>query len=247
MESLFDFGIGLIQVLQMLSPALDALMKFFTFLGTIEFYLVLMPLLYWTVNPRLGIRVLLILISVDAVGVYLKQLLHQPRPYWVRDVINLSTESSYGIPSTHASNTLAVWGFLSYRLKRRWLWISAIVLVLLIGISRLYLGVHFPHDVVGGWLLGAALLYLILKGEQRILPWLQEQSVGLQIGIGFGASVVLILVGLLVGVVISGSPDPAAWAQFANTARSPAHYFTIGGALFGAVAGFVLMLQARAF
>ena len=63
MGSLFDFGISLIQVLQMLSPALDALMEFFTFLGTIEFYLILIPLLYWTVNPRLGMRVLLILLD----------------------------------------------------------------------------------------------------------------------------------------------------------------------------------------
>ena len=181
-------------------------------------------------------------------GSYLKQLLHQPRPYWVADIMNLSTETSlYGIPSTHASNTLAVWGFLSYSLRRRWLWISAIVLVLLIGFSRVYLGVHFPHDVVGGWLLGAALLYLFVRGEQRVLPWLQQQSVGLQIGIGFGASVVLILIGLFVGVVISGSPDPEAWAHFATAARSPAHYFTLGGALFGAVAGFVLMLQRAPF
>ena len=95
--------------------------------------------------------------------------------------------------------------------------------------------------------MGAALLYLFVKGEQRVLSWLQQKGVGMQIGIGFGASVVLILVGLLVGVLISGSPDPQAWAQFSTAARSPSHYFTLGGAFFGAVAGFVLMLQRAPF
>ena len=56
MEPLQQFGISLIQALQTLSPSLDGLMKFFTFLGRIEFYLLIIPFVYWTIDKRLGMR-----------------------------------------------------------------------------------------------------------------------------------------------------------------------------------------------
>ena len=162
MESLQAWGIQLIQSIQVLSPALDSIMEVFTFLGTVNFYILFITFIYWVVDARLGFRVFMLLMTIDVFGSALKQLLHQPRPYWIGDVKQMSIELNYGIPSTHASNTLSVWGYLAFQLKKRWLWILAIFLVLLIGISRLYLGVHFPHDVVGGWLIG--LLVLILSG-----------------------------------------------------------------------------------
>ena len=67
METLQQFGISLIQALQTLSPALDGVMFFFTFLGRVEFYLLIAPLIYWTIDKRLGIRVLLILVASSAI------------------------------------------------------------------------------------------------------------------------------------------------------------------------------------
>jgi hypothetical protein len=216
-------------------------MKFFSFLGTIEFYLILIPLLYWVVDSQLGIRVLWVLISTDFLGTSFKQLLHQPRPYWIGDVKALATETSYGIPSTHSSNSLSVWGSLAYRLRREWLWAVSGVLVFLIALSRLYLGVHFPQDVLGGWLIGAIVLYLFVRLEPRVLLWLKGLSALAQMGIGLGISILMILLGLVIGVLIASSPDPVEWARFATQARSPEHYFTLAGAFFGAVAGYVLM------
>jgi membrane-associated phospholipid phosphatase len=247
MDAIINFGIRLIQALQSLSPALDAPMKFFSFLGTIEFYLVILPLLYWVVDSQLGIRVLLVLISTDFVGSAFKHLLHQPRPYWVGDVKALGTETSYGIPSTHASNSLSVWGTLAYHLRKDWFWAVSGLVVLLIGLSRLYLGVHFPQDVLGGWLIGAAVAYLFARLEPRVLAWLKRLSALSQVGIGFGTSILIVLGGLFIGALIASSPDPAEWAQFAVGARSPAHYFTLAGAFFGVVTGYVLMLERARF
>jgi membrane-associated phospholipid phosphatase len=125
MNPIYESGIQFIQALQTLSPALDSLMKYISFLGTIEFYLLLIPFLYWAVSATLGFRVLLLLIGTDFLGIFFKQLLHQPRPYWVSDVQALAQETSYGIPSTHASDSLAVWGYLAYRLNKAWLWVWA--------------------------------------------------------------------------------------------------------------------------
>ncbi len=247
MNPIYESGIQFIQALQTLSPTLDSLMKYISFLGTIEFYLLLIPFLYWAVSASLGFRVLLLLIGTDFLGIFFKQLLRQPRPYWVGDVQALAQETSYGIPSTHASDSLAVWGYLAYRLNKAWLWVLTGLVVLLIGISRMYLGVHFPTDVLGGWVLSLAAIFLLVKGEVWFSPFLKRQTTGGLIGIGFLTSILMLLVGWLVGLLIASSPDPAEWAQYATQARGISHYFTLAGVFFGMVAGYTLMRRYAAF
>jgi len=247
MDGIYQFGIALIQGLQTLSPGLDGFMKAVTFLGTIEFYILFIPALYWTVDQKLGLRVLFILILTDAPASYCKQLLHQPRPYWFETVKGLATEPTYGIPSSHASNTLAVWGMIASTAKKSWLWILSILLILLIGLSRLYLGVHFPQDLLGGWLLGLVMLLLFLKYEHRFLVRWAQKTANTQIWLGFLFSGAIILLGQLVLALIAGSPDPAEWAAYSTEARDIEHYITLGGFLFGAVAGVVLMQKYAPF
>lgn len=247
MNPIYNFGIQIIQALQSMSPALDGFMKFISFLGTIDFYLLLIPFVYWVISASLGFRVLLLLIGTDFLTLSCKQLLHQPRPYWVGDVKPIATETSYGIPSSHASDSLAVWVYLAYCLKKIWLWVVSILVVLLIGMSRMYLGVHFPTDVLAGWLIGLVAIFLLVKGEAWLSPWLNRQSGARQIGIGFAVSMVFILAGWLINLLIAAFPDPPAWADYALKARGISHYLMLSGALFGTVAGYVLMRQRAAF
>ncbi len=247
MNPIYESGIQFIQTLQTLSPTLDGLMKFFSFLGTFEFYLLLIPFLYWVVSASVGFRVLLLLIGTDFLGIFFKQLLHQPRPYWVGDVQALAEETSYGIPSTHASDSLAVWGYLVYWINKAWMWVLTGVVVLLIGISRMYLGVHFPTDVLGGWVLSLVAIFLLVKGEVWLSPFFTKQTTGRLIGIGFIVSMLMLLVGWLVGRLIAASPDPAEWAQYSSLARDNSHYFTLAGAFFGMVSGYALMRKYAAF
>jgi len=248
MEALQQFGIQMIQAIQVLSPALDGIMAFFTFLGKIEFYMIFITFLYWTVDAGLGFRVFMVLLSTDILGVALKQLLHQPRPYWVGEVKLLGGgETSYGIPSTHASDSLSVWGYLASRLKKRWLWITAAALVILISYSRLHLGVHFPHDVLAGWALGLVVLFIFLKYEKNVSAWVKSRSSNNQIGIGFAVSILFVVTGLLVNTLTASSFDPENWAHYSTEARSLTHYFTLAGAFFGALAGYVLMKSGAPF
>ncbi|NJC95720.1 MAG: hypothetical protein FIB03_05160 [Anaerolineae bacterium] len=84
MDALYQFGIALIQFLQNnFSPALDGFMNAFTFMGRIEFYLVLVPFIYWVLDRRIGIRTFLVLLYVDTIATSFKLLLHQPRPNWI--------------------------------------------------------------------------------------------------------------------------------------------------------------------
>ena len=247
MEALQQIGIALIQALQSLSPALDGFMGLFSSLGRIEFYLLILPFIYWAIDSHLGIRVILILITTDMLGSSLKVLFHQPRPYWIGNVKTLAEETTYGIPSTHASDSLAVWGYLAYRLRKTWLWVFAVIFVVFIGLSRLYLGVHFPHDVAFGWLIGGLMLWLFAKCELPVAAWAKQQRVLSQIGACFALSVAMILVGQLIQALLSGTHDPESWSTFAAQARTPAYSFTLAGALFGAITGYALMKQHANF
>jgi membrane-associated phospholipid phosphatase len=248
MESFQELGIQLIQAIQVLMPTLDAIMEFFTFLGKIEFYILLITFLYWIVDPGLGFRVFMVLLSTDIIATSFKQLLHQPRPYWIGDVQHLGAEeTSYGIPSSHASDSLAVWGYLAYQVKKSWMWVVSIAIFLIISFSRLYLGVHFPHDLIAGWMIGLIVLLLFVKFEKQVSIYLRMQSQTYQIGFGFVISILFIIIGVIVRFIISGTSDPESWAHYASEARSLTHYFTLAGALFGAMAGYVMMKFRASF
>jgi membrane-associated phospholipid phosphatase len=241
MDLLYNIGIQIIQWLQSMSPALDGVMKFITFLGTVNFYMLLIPFVYWVIDTRLGFRLLLILIGADFLAAGFKQLLRQPRPYWIGDVKVLSEETSYGIPSSHASDSLAVWGYLAYRLNKGWLWAFGAVTVLLIGLSRMYLAVHFPTDVLFGWLIGLVVIVIFALCEQRVVSILEHLSPGRQIAVAFAASLLVILVGWMINQFIGPFSNPPEWVRFALNARGYSQNVTLAGSLFGASAGYVLM------
>jgi uncharacterized Tic20 family protein len=192
-------------------------------------------------------RTLLVLIFIDVFGSSFKLLFHQPRPYWIGNVKELTQETSYGIPSTHASNSLAVGGYLAYRTKKNWVWTVIAITVFFIGLSRIYLAAHFVHDVLFGWLIGALALWAFVKWGEPTLDTIKSKTLSAQIGVGFIASVVIALIGILVRASISGTADPASWANFAAEARSIGQFFTLAGALFGSVTGYAMMRQYARF
>lgn len=247
MDAIYQLGIRFIQALQTFSPALDDLMNGFTFLGRIEFYLVLIPFIYWAVDRRIGFRALLILIYTDFIASSFKLLFHEPRPYWVGDVKALSTETSYGIPSSHASDSLAVGGYLISKVKQNWArWLIGIV-VFFVAFSRLYLGVHFPQDTLFGWLIGFTMLWAFSKWEKPVRNWLNTQSLSVQIGLGFLCSLLMAVTGFIIRSIIAGTPDPAEWSSFSTEARNINGFITLAGAVFGTYTGYALMRKYASF
>lgn len=247
MQELNEFGIRLIQALQTLSPALDGPMRFFSFLGQIEFYLLVLPFLYWNVNRSLGVRVTTVLLLAEAVTVVFKLLLHAPRPYWIGGVAALQTEKSYGIPSGHASGAVAVWGYLAVYIRARWFRILAVAIILLISLSRLYLAVHFPQDILGGWLVGLVVVWLFVLAEHRWGALWTRQSPATQIALGLALSLLLALAGFASLAWLAPIADLPQWADYAAQARDPEQFVMLAGALFGTIAGYALMRQYAGF
>ncbi len=194
-------------------------MRFFSFLGSEQFFLLVAPAIYWCLDKRLGIRLGLYLSISAAVNFLFKLVLHSPRPYWIdRRVSALATESSFGLPSGHAQNAAAVWGSLAAGIGSGWVWILSILIMLLIGISRLYLGVHFLSDVLLGWLLGALLLWGMLKFEPIVLTWLKRRRFLGQAGAAFIASLLIIGMAVLIRWSLADWILPQEWIDNAAAA-----------------------------
>jgi membrane-associated phospholipid phosphatase len=176
--ALYRWGIDLIQAIQGIqSPGLTAFIKAFTALGTELLYIPALLLLFWCVNEKKGARLGCIIILSVFINGFFKELFKQPRPFALEPSVGLAFEPSYGIPSGHAQLSLcfalplAIWACGSGLARRSGgamaIRLGAALFILGIAFTRLYLGVHFPTDILAGWLLGGATLGLWFLLEPR--------------------------------------------------------------------------------
>ncbi len=219
MDTIYEIGTQIILWLQGLGNWLIKPMELITFLGNEEFYLLVAPAILWCVDMTIGLRTGLFLMINGGLNSVIKLIFHTPRPYWYdTKVVGITHETSFSFPSGHAQNSAVVWGSLAHGLRRRWAWIVAVVLILLIGLSRSVLGVHFPHDVIGGWLIGILVLWAMLRLEKPVLAFLKRQSFTGQIIAVFIASLTLILLGAAASLSMTHWTLPQAWIANANAA-----------------------------
>jgi membrane-associated phospholipid phosphatase len=170
MEPILQWGLEFIRIVQTAaSPSLTAVMRIITAIGETAVYLAAVPLIYWCVDEKKGLRLgIMVLISIW-INLSLKYLFDQPRPFFegYDPSVGMASEKTGGLPSGHAQNTLVMFFILASLVKKKWAYVCAGVLCLLIGFSRIYLGVHFPTDVLAGWILGGVILggYFLLSGK----------------------------------------------------------------------------------
>lgn len=143
------------------SPALDSLFLLSHQLGRARFctaMVVVMALLWWRQNNRIEVKLWLGLgLSTFVLQWSLKLLFARPRPQLWDTLIQLE---SYAMPSGHALVATTLYPLLAHSASKRWpqhkvtFYCVATLLALYIGLGRLYLGVHWPSDVLVGWILG---------------------------------------------------------------------------------------------
>ncbi len=251
MQPILDLGIKLILLLQSTGTWFVLPMQLFSFLGTEEFFLIIAPVVYWCFDANLGLRLGLYLMISTGLNDVFKVLCHAPRPYWIDSRVKAySVETSFGIPSGHSMHSATIWGTLAASLRKWIIWIIAILLIFMIGLSRLYLGMHFPSDVLAGWFLGALLVIFLFWIEKPVLNWIEGQTFAQKITLAFILSLTILALGLLARFCLGNWETPAVWIQNAASATGvaepinpidPKGLVSSTGALFGLALGYSLL------
>jgi undecaprenyl-diphosphatase len=152
------------------SPPLTLAMRLITSLGAFPFLLVLGMAFSWRLMLAGRRRAALLLIAATLGGEgfdqALKFLFVRPRP---AVFFGLAQPASYSFPSGHSMASACFYGALAMiaaagtrsRVRRRVIALAAVAVILLVGFSRVYLGVHYPTDVLGGYLAAVAWLALL--------------------------------------------------------------------------------------
>ncbi len=154
------------------NPFLDTFFEFMTILGEEIVLVPLLAIIYWTLNKKFGEKMGYILLTSLMLNSILKEFFNFKRPIGEEGIRSIRPETATGksFPSGHSQGSATVASTLSMTLRKKWVTILSTVLVALIGFSRLYLGVHYPKDVVVGILLGVLMAFVGLRLLEHFDP-----------------------------------------------------------------------------
>ena len=148
--------------------------KFITNFGGAIFLIVLTIVLFILIkNRKIGLSIFSNLVIITILNQLLKRILQRPRPTEYRII----EETGYSFPSGHSMISMAFYGYLIYLIykyvKNKYVkWTSIVLLSTLIcsiGISRIYLGVHYTSDVLGGFLISISYLVIYISAVNKFL------------------------------------------------------------------------------
>lgn len=171
---------GLKWLYQFRTPGSDVFFRFMNYFDRSEFYILLFPLIWYGFSRTWGIRLFFWLMLNSICNFYFKSLFDQPRPFDLDPSLGLLAVKHNGFPSGAAQSSL----FLTAAFIKTWksskAWIIGIAYLGLICFSRVYLGVHFPSDILGGLSLGAGVFILFLKVSPQVEKWIARKSAVVQ-------------------------------------------------------------------
>lgn len=207
-------GPRLIEILQNLyAPQFNWIFAAITLLGDEAVLVGLGAVVYWCLDKRRGRLVTYVLLFGAYLNFFLKILVDWPRPPAELRMLE-NDETYYGFPSGHAQDSTTFWAWISLDFRRRILAALGTVIVIAVGISRIYLGVHYPAQVIGGWGIGLAVAGVGIMTLRHLPPRTKESSV-----IAQAVFVAAILVPVAVATILGVTGE--------------VHIWRIGGYLFG--------------
>lgn len=169
MNELFNYGI-LNFFVSIRSSFLDNFFIIITDLGSLVFYLIFISFFFFIFEYKITLKLIFLLIISYLINTLIKNTFQLPRPN--EDIIKPIYKESgggYGFPSGHSQNSTVLWMGLYLSFKKRYLILISSILIILISISRLYLGLHFLFDVLGGILIGILIILIFYKYIERLI------------------------------------------------------------------------------
>ncbi len=148
--------------------------------GEMGLLLVVMIVLFcW--KKEFGKRLAVIIVAVNAWMPMIKAVVMRPRPYMeypdrvkgVADAgsggsLNSIAAQGYSFPSLHSASVVALMVSIANEVRKKWMWILAVVISLLVGISRAVTGMHYPTDILAGWALGLISAVICMLLEKKV-------------------------------------------------------------------------------
>ncbi len=169
-------------------PSLDAVALAITNTGSAQAYIALLLITYLAIDAKLGQRLGIYFLIGYYLNFWLKGRFDTPRPYTLdpsvaRSEEAIATGTGPGFPSGHAQASVMFWAYLAFYARRVWVWLGAVLIITLISLSRIYLGVHIPLDILGGLAIGALFVLLVLIFD-RLVENVQIPAKALVVSLG---------------------------------------------------------------
>lgn len=158
-----DFNIEIIKIIQSFAnPILDKIANGITMMGEEAFFIVIIAVMFWCIDKKFGYRLGFILISSMIINGGIKETLKIPRVFGTEGIrtLRIKTATGYSFPSGHTQGTASFWISVISNTKKKWSYILGITIIILVGFSRIYLGVHRPIDIIGGIVVAIIWVYI---------------------------------------------------------------------------------------
>ncbi|MFQ5980315.1 MAG: phosphatase PAP2 family protein [Candidatus Heimdallarchaeota archaeon] len=170
-----------------MSPDFDLFFKLITLFGETAVLIAVVASLYWAVSKRGAIGLALVLAIGGYINTFLKGMVGLERPFQshAQEVKEIGSADSYSFPSGHSEVTSAFWTYSSLKAKdspslsqaaRFSIYFAGLILVILVPLSRVYLGVHWPGDILVGVIEGFLVAIALYWVMPRVWPFLEQLS-----------------------------------------------------------------------
>ena len=160
-----EIQLKFIRAIQGLSnPFLDELFNIITFFGEATFIILIIGYLYWVYDKKYGQKVVTVMVTSLVFNNAIKGVVKANRPFMDDDTIinkRASTATGYSFPSGHSQTAATMYTMLMTKFKQNWVKILMPILIILVMFSRMYLGAHYPVDVIIGAGLGIAFALIL--------------------------------------------------------------------------------------
>jgi membrane-associated phospholipid phosphatase len=183
------------------SPLLTRLFLAASFVGEAEGYILIVTLIYVMLDKTLAVRLAVLALLTMCLNHVLKIVIKNPRPFiregtylkkWaVSNNYAKALAMEYSTPSGHAMTGAAFYSYLYAAVENRFVRVVAVAAILLTGISRPYLGVHYPGDILIGWVLGLSVGLVAIKFADEISARWSALEYKYQAGIVVASSLIL--------------------------------------------------------
>jgi membrane-associated phospholipid phosphatase len=184
----FDWEVDVIQWLQNAMGSVgEAIAKALSFIGGETVTLLVLLVVLFCYKKEAGKRCGFTILTATMWFPMIKNIVLRIRPYMVHldkikalmkveadaDLMDI-VQQGYSFPSGHCATAIATYGGIAREVRKRWMWFIAVIVPLLIGLSRFAVGVHYPTDVLAGWGIGLlAIGFAVLMEKYVKQEWLR--------------------------------------------------------------------------